>query len=254
MISVDISITVFACLLFGVSIGTTLHRVLPERLLNQETRDVIRLATGLMSTLVALVLGLLINSANTNRNLIENEYRSALADILLLDGYLADIGPSAEPSREILRALALHAFKTTWPTEDFTPAKPVAPGGQATPEILRQSLLHLAPGDDMQRWNQSHGLDLVSSLSHVRWLLINQQTSPQLPLPLLIGLAAWGTVIFMGFGLIARANVTVIVALGITALALAGAVFLVLDLGNPFSGFMQIPSTPAHAALALLGH
>ena len=60
-----IAAIVVVCLIAGALLGTALRSKLPERHLSQDSMDVIKLATGLVATLAALVLGLLISSANT---------------------------------------------------------------------------------------------------------------------------------------------------------------------------------------------
>jgi len=66
-------------------------------------------------------------------------------------------------------------------------------------------------------------------------------------------LVCWTTAIFVSFGLLTKRNPTIFVCLVIAAAAVAGAIFLILELDSPFRGLMQISSAPAHLALALLG-
>jgi hypothetical protein len=82
---------------------------------------------------------------------------------------------------------------------------------------------------------------------------MNQEVGNNLPTPILIILVAWSTAIFISFGLFVKPNPTVITALFISALAVSGAIFLILELNSPFTGLIQISSAPAHAVLALLG-
>src|SRR6266480_6381833 len=57
------SLIVFGCLAGAVLLGRALRRVLPEDHLTADSRDAIKLAMGLMATMTALVLGLLVSSA-----------------------------------------------------------------------------------------------------------------------------------------------------------------------------------------------
>jgi len=91
---------VLACLVAGAFTGMRLRAKLPAHHLGQDSADVIKLATGLMATLAALVLGLLISSANTTHNTIESEYRHTLASVALLDHYLAAYVPDAQEARD----------------------------------------------------------------------------------------------------------------------------------------------------------
>jgi hypothetical protein len=59
--------------------------------------------------------------------------------------------------------------------------------------------------------------------------------------------------IFASFGLFSRVNAVAAGALFIFALSASGAIFLSVELGQSFSGFMKISSTPLRNALAPLG-
>ena len=92
MSSLVLTAIVLLCLLGGALLGMALRAMLPEHHLSQDSTDVIKLATGLMATLAALVLSLLISSANTSHNTIESEHRSVLANVLLIDRQLTTYG------------------------------------------------------------------------------------------------------------------------------------------------------------------
>ena len=99
-----ISVALFSlALLFplaGAGIGIAVRSRLPEHHLERDVVDVIKLAMGLMATLVALTLGLLIQSANRYRSTVETEYKQILAGIVHLDEYLQAYGPEANQIRE----------------------------------------------------------------------------------------------------------------------------------------------------------
>jgi hypothetical protein len=190
MNSLVVTAIVFACLFSGALLGMALRSILPEHHLSQSSTDVIKLATGLMATLAALVLSLLISSANTSHNTIEGEYRSVLATIELLDRYLADYGPEAVQARGLLRHAVIRGFQVTWPQEDFGPPEPPTAGGRAGVEALQGSLLHLSPTTDVQKWLQSQTLQLLGGLAQVRLLLNDQEIGVAVPTPLLVVLIA----------------------------------------------------------------
>src|SRR4029077_9532061 len=105
--------------LVGAAVGVTVRTRLPEHHLSRESTDVIKLATGLVATLVALVLSLLISSANSVRVTVENEYKVALADVIQLDRYLAAYGPQSADARQHLRDAFAQIMGHRWPNEDF---------------------------------------------------------------------------------------------------------------------------------------
>jgi hypothetical protein len=111
----------------------------------------------------------------------------------------------------------------------------------------------LAPRDDAQKWFQAQALQLANELAQARSLLITQLQGNALPIPLLIVLIVWTTAIFISFGMFVRMNSTVIIALSVSALAVAAAILLILELNNPFAGLIHVSSVPAHVLLAVLG-
>ena len=137
--------------------------------------------------------------------------------------------------------------------EDFGPPEPPTAGGRAGVEALQGNPLHLSPATDAQKWLQSQSLQLLDGLAQERLLLNDQEIGLALPTPLLVVLITWATAIFISFGLLARPNATIIASLLIAALAVAGAIFMINELGSPFGGLIQISSAPAHAGVALLG-
>jgi hypothetical protein len=80
-----------------------------------------------------------------------------------------------------------------------------------------------------------------------------EQLGRSLAWPLLVVLVFWVSVLFLGFGLLARFNVTVAVALALGALSVASAIFMMLELSDPYGGLMRISDAPLRAALAQMG-
>ena len=254
MNSLWIAAIVVGCLVAGALIGTTLRARLPERHLGQDALDVIKLATGLMATLAALVLGLLISSANTARSSVVSVVDQSVANAGLLDRYLAAYGPDTREAREMLRHIVVRRAQVRWPAEDFGPPEPPLPSNRNDWVELAQRLLQLAPRDDAQKWLQGQALALANQLAVTQRLVISQLQGNDLPTPLLIVLIVWTTAIFISFGIFVRMNVTVIIALSVSALAVAAAIFLIHELDSPFTGLIQVSSASTHALLAVLGH
>ena len=87
------SVIVFACVSGGAFLGMFLRNRLPEQHLSGATKDVVRLGSGLIGTIAALVLGLLIASANSTFQTQSTQVQQLTADIILLDSTLAQYGP-----------------------------------------------------------------------------------------------------------------------------------------------------------------
>jgi hypothetical protein len=90
-------------------------------------------------------------------------------------------------------------------------------------------------------------------VSQTRWLLFEQQAGSSIPMPFLVVLVFWLSVIFASFGLYAPRNSTVVATLCVCALSIAGAIFLILELDRPFEGVIRISSAPLQSAITQLG-
>jgi hypothetical protein len=119
-------------------------------------------------------------------------------------------------------------------------------------EAVQRSILELSPKSDTQQWAKSAALQIVSDVAAARWVLF-EQTSSVLQWPFLVILIFWLVVIFGSFGLFAPRNASVVVALIVAGLSMAGSIYLVLELDQPYDGLIKISSYPLRMALDQLG-
>jgi hypothetical protein len=104
MSALTLSGIIFVLTLGGIFLGTLLRRTLPEHHLNEHAGDVVRLGVGLIATIAALVLGLLIAAAKGSFDTQTSQVRQITANLILLDNVLAQYGPEARPIREQIRS------------------------------------------------------------------------------------------------------------------------------------------------------
>ena len=95
MMNLLISLLVFALMFGGALAGMALRSLLSEHHLHSDSKDVVKLTAGLIGTLTALVLGLLIASAKTTFDQKANQVRQMTATIILLDDLVTQYGPEA---------------------------------------------------------------------------------------------------------------------------------------------------------------
>ena len=119
-------------------------------------------------------------------------------------------------------------------------------------ELVQAKLRELTPVTDVQRQLLAQALQISSDLLQSRWLLI-EQTTTALPTPFLVMLLFWLTMLHMSFGLFAPRNSTVIIVLLVCALSVSGAIFLILEMTHPLTGFIKVSSAPMLKALEHLG-
>ena len=250
MSSTTISLIAFACVFGGALVGIYLHAVLPQHHLAADSKDIVKLGMGLVGTMAALVLGLLVASAKGSYDAQSAELTQMSANIALLDRALALYGPETKEQRAILRGAATRMLDQIWPKEDASAssAAPTAAGGQ----ILYEKIQGLAPKNDTQRSLQGQALSIAVDIGKTRYLMFAQQAT-SVSMPLLVVLVLWLTVIFISFGLFAPFNTTVVSSLLVSALSVSGAIFLILEMYTPYTGVIQLSSAPLRAALAQLG-
>jgi hypothetical protein len=247
---IAIRLIVFACVFGGALFGMFLRGVLPEQHLSADSKDTVRLGMGLIGTMTALVLGLLVASAKSFYDTQSTELTEMSAKIVLLDRVLAHYGPETKEVRDLLHSAVARTLDRLWPQDSpqHPQMEPTAAGG----EIILDKIQELSPKNDAQRSLQAQALNMAIDLGKMRWLMFEQGGS-FISMPLLATLVFWLAIIFSSFGLFAPRNATAIATLFICALSVSGAIFLILEMYTPFEGLMQISSAPLRNALAHLG-
>jgi hypothetical protein len=248
--SIAMSSIVFACVFGGAILGMFVRAMLPQPHLSAESKDVVKLGMGLVATLSALVLGLLIASAKGSYDTQSSELTQMSAKVVLLDRVLAHYGPETKETRDLLRGFVARMLDQTWSRSHASTSQLDAPSGGA--EILVDKIQAFAPKDDRQRSLQAQAMSIILDLGQTRWLQY-AQGSASISMPLLVVLVFWLTTIFISFGLFAPANGTVFIGLLVSALSVSAAILLILELYTPYSGLIQLSSAPLHNALTQLG-
>ena len=251
MSPIEISLLSFALMLGGAATGSLLRRTLPDHHLDEHAKDIVRLGTGLVATISALVLGLLISSANSSFEAQRNEVRQMAASIILLDELLERYGPEARPIRQMLRAAIDPLVFQLWGELGARgpQAMTMEPSGNASRAYI--AMHDLAPQNDTQRSIKAQALQIATDAQKSR-LMLFERSHVAIPAPFLAILIFWLTMIFVSFCLFSPLNPTSIVALILIALSASGAIFLILEMGQPFDGMMQISSRALRTALAPL--
>lgn len=250
MSSMAITSIVLACVFGGALLGMVLRAALPEHHVSTESKDLVKLVMGLIATMAALVLGLVVASARSSYDKQSTEIIQMSANIGLLDRILARYGPETKEARDMLRRSVVRIVDLTWPENSSRPPElnPTAAGAEGLYERIQE----LSPQNEVQRSLQAHALRMSLDLAQVRWLLHSRRGSA-VALPFLVVLVFWLTIIFVGFGLLAPSNPTTVGALFVSALSVSSAIFLILALDRPFEGLLRISSAPLRETLAHLG-
>ena len=246
LIAVIVFVFVFGGALAGVAIRVPAHHQ------DAETKDVVKLVMGLVATISALVLSLLIASAHTSYDRQESEVQQLGAQLVQLDEVFAHYGPETNDARAQLRRMVKAEVARLWPDAVAAQAAMHTSQNYVPTEDLFDTVARLTPNSDAQRSAQARALQLMTTMGTTIRLL-HQQAGGSLSWPFFVVLVFWLVVLFAGFGLYARRNATVIAALFVGALTVAGAIFLILEMNRPYSGLMEISRAPVRDALAPVG-
>ena len=247
------SLAAFVCIFGGTFLGIFVRHNLPDRHLSGDTKDIVRQGTTLIATLASLVLGLLIASANGKYETESSQIKQLTANIVLLDNTLELYGPDAVPLRVLLRRetspLADHIWRENRPS--FGEARPFE--ATALGLSVYTELLKLAPKTDAERSLQARAIDTLTDVGKTRLLLFTS-AGGSIPVPFLIVLVGWLALIFASISLFAESNARTIAILCIFSFAASAAIFLILELSQPFAGLMMISDQPLRDALVALSH
>jgi len=244
-----IATVVFVCVFCAPLLAFVLRGALPEQHLGADTKDTVRITMALVATMAALMLGLLVASAKDSYDTQKEEVIEMSAKVAFFDRLLALYGPEAVPARTALQHAIELMVARVWPGS-------VAPNAGLKPnagsaEMLYHAIQNLAPRTDEQRALKTQAIASVYELGQIRWLLFAQAGS-SISAILLTVVVCWLAILFFSFGMFSPANGTVIVALMLAAFSVAGAIFLILELDNPFDGLLRVSSQPMLNALSQL--
>jgi hypothetical protein len=249
MNSIVVSSIIFACVFAAAVVGMVVR--VPEEHLGSDAKDVVRLATGLVSTMAAIILGMLVSSAKSSYDARKNDVAEMSSEIVNIDRLLGRYGPETADLRAEFRQTVEFGLYRIWPKQASLHAE-LRPGDRG--EILAAKLEQLAPNNDRQASIKTQVMSLLVTARQTQWLLFLKVEQNAVPLPLLVVLVAWLASIFLSFGLFAAPNSTTIVTLALSALAVSAAIFIILEMDTPFSGVLRISPEPVLEALRQMGH
>ena len=245
---------VVAIVAFGAGVlGLTLRARLPEHYSPDKSVGMIGAMTGLLSLLIALVLGTFAGSAYTLYSTQKTEVELLGARVLQLDSALEAFGPETLPARKALRDGLRHIYWVIWggaaPSQtEQRVVKNAFEGAKA----LEQMMQALEPGTDRQKQALASANSAVSDINRTR-LLMSLQLTAGVPWPMLMIVICWSLLMFCGYGLVSPANGTVVTALGLGAITIASAIFMIVQLSDPYSGTFKLSDRPVQETIEALG-
>lgn len=243
------AICLYAGLTAMVLLGRMLRQRLPDTHLNSDSRDAIKLAMGLVATMTALLLGLLVSSAKGTYDTQRAQVIQMAGKATFLGRVLSTYGAEASTARLRFREAIEEGVRRIWtkPGHDRLASE----GDVFKGDVFFAAIHDLRPTDDTQRALKNQAASLAMDLGQLR-MLLHAQSVPSIPQPLLITVMIWLGVTFLAFSLLSPPNATTLTSLLTAALSVAAAIFLILELDQPLSGSIRISSAPITQALANL--
>jgi hypothetical protein len=242
-----IAVTAFVLILASAIAGALLRPRLPEHHLSGDSKDVIKLATALIGTMAALVLGLLFANTHTSFDTTSADVSRMTADVLELDQLLKEYGPEAKPARAALREDIQPWIDAIW-KEDAAKGGGTKPAPRSHRESVGFLVRSLTPENAAQASIQARAVQVATDLAETR-LVLNVQPDDTISNTFIIVLVFWLMMIFGVFSMNSPFNVTLGVVIFICIVSASTAIYLILELAQPFDGLMQISNAGLRTAL-----
>ena len=239
MSAVLVAIVVFILTSAGGIAGLYLQRLLPDRHSVEKSRDMIGSVIGLVTLLLALVLGTIVGSAYYFSATQQGELQGLTAQSIQFDEALAEYGPEAKPIRDQWKAGLDRTRQLVWGGGDVDLEKLSVAAAIAGLQAMKVALRSLDPKTPEQKQALAAAGAHLGQFETTRLLMSLQLANP-FSKPLVSIVIFWSFFLFCGFGLLSRPNATTLGALAFGAFAVGSAIFLILELSQPYTGLFKI--------------
>src|SRR5437016_13084907 len=172
--SLTIGLISAGCIFGGALLGLLLQGLIPEHHLRDTSKDTVKVVAGMIATLAALVLGLLVGSAKSSFDATSTAITQSGAKIILLDRVLAAYGPETKDVREQLRGAVAAGIEMFWHEEKKAGSGLAGFERANAMEMVQAKLRVLTPATDAQRQLLAQAEQISNDMLQARWLLIEQ--------------------------------------------------------------------------------
>jgi len=244
-----ICIFIFIVFMAAGYVGLFLQTRLTEAHKTGESKGVVGQVSGLVSLLLALVLGTLIGVSFAYYSTQKANLETFSAQILRLDQALKQYGPETQPLRDRIKAGIQKGYDAFWGGGDADPNLLTVEAPLANAQGISDFLATLKPTTDAQKTALASANAYASMVEQSRLLMSLQVASGPVSWVLIAILVFWTVALFFGIGLFAEPNALVIAALAFGAASIAFAIFLILELGLPYTGMMRVSPAALEQAM-----
>lgn len=245
------SLIVFLITFSGAILGLFLAHKIPKKYLEEDSRHSINLTLGLVSTITALILGLVTASAKDSFDNMDRSVRSSEIQLLTLDRILDHYGPETNQMRQNLKS-ALERIIQTHDSRGRSEELVIHSSIFEALDKLVDDVRNLQPKDAYHQTLYGQAIGVGDRLLESRWFALNSidASVPKLFLSILV---IWLFVIFAGFGLTSPTNRLVIFMFLLGSFSMSSGIFLILELDGAFDGLIYISSKPLVMTYKLIG-
>jgi len=218
--------------------GMLIQFAIPAHALT-DAKGAVGAMVGLVTLLLALVLGLLIWTSFSVFTTQQAEAQSLGPVVIELDLALEQYGPEAALGRQRLREALDRSYLRFFGDAKRVPKTFTLEESRATMRGMGAYFDSLKPVTETQKQLVTTARTLATSFADTQMLMSRQLANP-FPSFLLMIVVCWCVVLFFGTGLLSNLNP---VAMAAGAILVASAVFLILELSHPYTGVFRISST-----------
>jgi hypothetical protein len=242
--SLTLAAITFAVVFVGGAIGLELQRALPESYTTGGPKDMTGAVVGLMTLLLALVLGLLIWTAYGVFSAQKASVQTLAITDLKLDEAFQDYGPEAAEGHRILREGIKNTIAEIWGGSNDEEAV-IHKFGYARANLkARTALLNtLQPASDQQTAAKTEATQAAIAIDQTLSQMALALVDP-IAYSLISVVVGWAAFLFCGYGLLSKRHPMSYVVLAVGAMGIASAIYLIADLSSPFSGIFVVSPAP----------
>lgn len=244
---------VFIVTSLSAAAGFWVQKRIPEKLTDDATEGNVKVVFGMLSMLTSVVLGFVTAESKQNFDSVARIVTDNAARFVSLDRALAAFGEAAAPVREEIKESV-----ETWIERINSPLGYVdadlgaVQRGKYYEEVVAD-IANLEPTNEVQTRAQARALDLASTLQHDRWVLTAERVA-QTPAIFLYVVLAWLSVEFFMIGLFSTRNILVTIATLFGSIALASAMYLILELEGPTTGQLRVSTRALERCVHMMNH
>jgi hypothetical protein len=237
LVAVGVAVLTFVA---GVA-GLHLQKLLPEQHSVEKSRDMIGSVLGLVTLLLALVLGTIVGSAYFFNSTQQSELQTLASRNLLLDKALAQYGAETKPVRDKMKEGMTQVYNLFWGSSGAEVDPKLLTVGSAMDGLkpMGDYLASLDPKTPEQKDAVAAAKSNFGTIEQTR-LLMSLQLAVPFSKPLLFVVIIWAAILFFGFGMLSRITATTLAAMALGAFAVGSAIFLILELSEPYTGLFRI--------------